>query len=100
VSERTTNRLDLFPLDGDGRIGRLGEGVGVDRELLGQLTAAEDLGHPVIVDEPDGAKRLGVDHVDLEGFEVLAVDEDVLDAERVREAPLRHAPLDGHLPTL
>ncbi len=69
---------------------------------LGQIAVAEDLQPvPAVLERAggqqplDGHRLLGID-----ALQVAHVDDGVLHPERVGEAPLRDAALDGHLPTL
>ena len=86
---------------GDGRLGRLGEGVGLDPQGPGQLAAAQDLDQVPLVGQARRHQGGDVRGVPLDGAQGADVDRGVLHPERVLEAAELGDPLhEGQLATL
>src|SRR5690349_8223823 len=85
----------------DGSLGRLREGVRLDRDLAGQLASPEDLDQRSLVGEPLALEGGRADLVEAALLDRVEVDGLVLDAEGVVEAlQLGEAHVQRHLTAL
>src|SRR5688500_7512740 len=69
VAPRLGQDLDSTAGLGDGAFGGLGEGVGLDGDLAGQRSPAEDLHERALVGEPVAVQHAGIDGALVEALE-------------------------------